>query len=104
VETDRTDIRLLDLLTAEGCAPPALCDDPRLKPAGDCRLCLVEVEGESHPAASCVVAAREGMVVRTNSERLIHFRRIILGWMAEKVSPEATARHPDKALHRLMKV
>ncbi len=32
---------------------PALCHGPRVKPSGNCRLCLVEIEGHERPVASC---------------------------------------------------
>ena len=47
---------------------PTLCYHPKLSPIGACRVCIVEVEGENRPVASCDTPAREGMVVRTNTE------------------------------------
>ena len=49
---------------------PALCHDPALTPAGVCRICAVEVEGERTLAASCVREAAEGMIVRTQGGRV----------------------------------
>lgn len=57
---------------------PTLCFDPRLEPFGGCRLCAVEVEGWGKPVASCTLPAAAGMVVRTTSERLEAYRRILL--------------------------
>ena len=56
---------------------PNLCfinsmDDP---PAS-CRLCMVEVEGESEPVASCRCRIAEGMVVKTNSDEILHLRQV----------------------------
>src|SRR6201989_3033263 len=53
--------------TAErmGIAIPRFCDHPLLAPAGACRQCLIEVEGQRKPVASCTQAVAEGMVVRT---------------------------------------
>ncbi len=48
-----------------GIAIPRFCDHPLLDPAGACRQCLVEVEGQLKPVASCTTTATEGMVVRT---------------------------------------
>lgn len=47
------------------------------KPAG-CRICVVEVEGRRNLAASCSTRVEEGMVVRTNSMRVINARRTVL--------------------------
>ena len=48
-----------------GIAIPRFCDHPLLDPAGACRQCLVEVEGQLKPLASCTTTVTEGMVVRT---------------------------------------
>jgi NADH-quinone oxidoreductase subunit G len=46
---------------------PRFCDHPLLEPVGACRQCLVEVEGQRKPVASCTTAVAPGMVVRTQS-------------------------------------
>ncbi|GLY98251.1 NADH-quinone oxidoreductase subunit G [Actinoplanes sp. NBRC 103695] len=48
-----------------GTAIPRFCDHPLLAPAGACRQCLVEVEGQRKPVASCTQTVAEGMVVKT---------------------------------------
>jgi NADH-quinone oxidoreductase subunit G len=55
-------IRAAELL---GIAIPRFCDHPLLDPVGACRQCLVEVEGQRKPMASCITPCAEGMVVRT---------------------------------------
>ena len=44
---------------------PRFCDHPLLDPVGACRQCLVEVEGQRKPLASCTTTVAEGMVVLT---------------------------------------
>src|SRR6476659_6169506 len=44
---------------------PRFCDHPLLDPVGACRQCLVEVEGQRKPLASCTTTVSDGMVVRT---------------------------------------
>jgi NADH-quinone oxidoreductase subunit G len=44
---------------------PRFCDHPLLDPVGACRQCLVEVEGQRKPMASCTTVATDDMVVRT---------------------------------------
>jgi len=56
---------------------PVLCHDPGLKPVGVCRMCAVEVEGARVMAASCVREAEQGMVVRTNSEKVERCRAML---------------------------
>ncbi len=44
---------------------PRFCDHPLLDPVGACRQCLVEVEGQRKPLASCTTVVTDGMIVRT---------------------------------------
>ncbi|MEN3309464.1 MAG: NADH-quinone oxidoreductase subunit [Micromonosporaceae bacterium] len=57
----------LVIRTAErlGIAIPRFCDHPLLAPAGACRQCLVDIEGQRKPVASCTQPVADGMVVRT---------------------------------------
>ena len=55
-------IRAAELL---GIQIPRFCDHPLLEPVGACRQCLVEVEGQRKPLASCTTTVSEGMVVKT---------------------------------------
>jgi predicted molibdopterin-dependent oxidoreductase YjgC len=57
---------------------PHLCYHPELSASGGCRLCLVEVEGQSKPVASCGLVCRDGMIVHTKSAQLSEMRREIL--------------------------
>jgi NADH-quinone oxidoreductase subunit G len=44
---------------------PRFCDHPLLDPVGACRQCLVDVEGQRKPMASCTITCTDGMVVKT---------------------------------------
>ena len=44
---------------------PRFCDHPLLAPVGACRQCLVQVEGQPKPPASCTTTVTDGMVVHT---------------------------------------
>ena len=57
---------------------PTLCFLKEINEAGDCRMCLVEVEGRRGYSPSCITKAEEGMVVRTNTPDLMDSRRLIL--------------------------
>jgi NADH-quinone oxidoreductase subunit G len=48
-----------------GIQVPRFCDHPLLDPVGACRQCLVHVEGQPKPPASCTTTCTDGMVVRT---------------------------------------
>jgi NADH-quinone oxidoreductase subunit G len=55
-------IRAAELI---GVQIPRFCDHPLLEPVGACRQCLVDVEGQRKPLASCTTTVSDGMVVRT---------------------------------------
>ncbi len=57
---------------------PTLCYDPRLDPFGGCRLCVVEVEGQRNPVASCTTKAVEGMAVKTKTSQIEKHRKTLL--------------------------
>ncbi|HEU5426907.1 MAG TPA: NADH-quinone oxidoreductase subunit G [Actinocrinis sp.] len=48
-----------------GIAIPRFCDHPLLDPVGACRQCLVDIEGQRKPMASCTTTVTDGMVVKT---------------------------------------
>src|SRR3954465_7306572 len=55
-------IRAAELI---GIQVPRFCDHPLLDPVGACRQCLVEVQGQPKPVASCTITVTDGMVVKT---------------------------------------
>ncbi len=63
---------------SRGVKIPKLCASDNLEPFGSCRLCLVEIEGRRGTPASCTTPAEEGMVVRTQSEKLARLRRGVM--------------------------
>ncbi len=69
---------ILDLALENGIDIPNLCHDPRLAPAGACRLCLVEVEGQKAPVTACTFGITPGMVVWTETDEICRLRKTIL--------------------------
>ena len=57
---------------------PTLCYHPELTPEGACRLCVVEVNTSKTLVASCVYPVSEGMIVKTNTERVRKARKTIV--------------------------
>jgi formate dehydrogenase major subunit len=57
---------------------PKLCATDMMKEFGSCRLCLVEIEGRAGTPASCTTPVAEGMVVKTQTERLKRIRRGVM--------------------------
>ena len=69
---------ILSAAREAGIAIPTLCHLDGVSEAGACRLCLVEVAGSARLQAACVTRAAEGMEVRTDTEKLREYRRMIL--------------------------
>jgi len=57
---------------------PKLCATDMMDAFGSCRLCLVEVEGRAGTPASCTTPVAEGIVVRTQTERLKQLRKGVM--------------------------
>lgn len=57
---------------------PTLCHFPGLSPLGACRVCLVEVTGYARPVPACATPAEQGMLVCTDSNRILKTRRMIV--------------------------
>ncbi len=72
---------LLNAIRDQGIDIPTLCYLEGLSPWGGCRLCVVEMEGSPKLLASCVTPVAEGMVIRTESERLGRYRRMMVELM-----------------------
>lgn len=63
---------------------PTLCYDDRLEPFGGCRLCVVAVEGQRNPVASCTTRAEAGMRVTTRGGSVDLHRRVLLELVASE--------------------
>lgn len=57
---------------------PTLCFLKEINSAGDCRMCIVEIEGRRGFVPSCNTIAEDGMVVRTNTPEINEARKVIL--------------------------
>ncbi len=56
---------------------PNLCYLENTHAIGSCRICVVEVEGAKTLQASCITKAQEGMVIKTNSEKVRNARKVL---------------------------
>jgi predicted molibdopterin-dependent oxidoreductase YjgC len=68
---------ILDAAKSAGIYIPHLCNSDGLKPYGACRMCIVEVDGMRGMPTSCSIQVAEGMVIRTDTEKLNAVRRMI---------------------------
>ena len=69
---------ILDAAEENGASIPTLCHRPDLTPEGNCRVCVVEVEGAPRLVASCHTPISEGMVIRTNSPKVLGARKAVV--------------------------
>ncbi len=60
---------------------PRFCYHERLSIAGNCRMCLVEMEKSPKPIASCAMPAGDGMVIHTNSEKVKKAREGVMEFL-----------------------
>jgi NADH-quinone oxidoreductase subunit G len=60
---------------------PRFCYHERLSVAGNCRMCLVEMERSPKPIASCAMPVAEGMVIRTNTETVKKARNGVMEFL-----------------------
>lgn len=60
---------------------PRFCFHDRLSVPANCRMCLVEMAGAPKPIASCAMAASDGMVISTNSDRVVKARKGVMELM-----------------------
>lgn len=72
------DETILHAARAAGIHIPTLCYVDGLSAHGGCRLCLVEIEGQNRLHPACFMKTQEGMVVRTDTEQLREYRRMIV--------------------------
>ncbi len=79
-----------DVAKREGTRIPHLChlDKPGYRSDGNCRACMVEVEGERVLAASCIRTPTEGMVVKTDTERADKSRKMVFEMLAADMRPQ----------------
>src|ERR671939_319910 len=87
---------ILEAARTAGVDVPTLCWYPKLPVVGNCRICLVSVEGQPKLLAACAFQAADGMVVTTESRAAVANRRAVLSMLLERYPveqiPEGAAR------------
>jgi len=69
---------LIDLLIEHDLKVPYFCYHKALGADGNCRMCMVEIEGQKRPQIACDTLVKEGMVVRTSGKNIESVRQHIL--------------------------
>ncbi len=74
-------LTVLQACEQAGVEIPRFCYHEKLSIAGNCRMCLVEMEKSPKPIASCAMPAAEGMVIKTNTEKVEKSRKGVMEFL-----------------------
>ena len=91
----RADETLLQVADREGIDIPRLCYSEGLEAVGNCRSCMVEINGERVLAASCCRFPSAGMKVQTNSERAVASQKMVLELLLSDMPEKDYTRHNE---------
>ena len=86
---------ILQAARRHGVEIPHLCYTDGLRPDGNCRACVVEIEGERPLAASCCRTPQAGMQVSARSERARHSQKLVLELLLSDMGVTAHTRHSE---------
>ena len=81
---------ILEACEKLGIDTPTLCYGDTLQPANVCRVCVVEIEGGRVLAPACSRKAEDEMVVKTDSERVRHSRKMVMEFLGSSVDLSIT--------------
>lgn len=95
--TAQTSETILQAAQRQGVEIPHLCYSDRLRADGNCRACVVEIDGERTLAPSCCRYPTEGMSVQSNSQRASSAQRLVLE-LLQSDSPEGQSLTPHNEL------
>src|SRR4051812_18566705 len=82
---------ILEAARAAGIDIPTLCWYPKLPIVGNCRICLVSVQGQNKLLPACATSATDGMVVESESPAAVSNRRGVLDFLLERYPGEHLA-------------
>ncbi len=91
----RSNETLIEVADREGIEVPRLCYKPGLDAVGNCRACMVEIDGERVLAPSCCRAPKAGMVVTTDSARALKAQQMVLEMLQSDMPETAYTRHNE---------
>ncbi len=81
---------ILEACEKLGIDTPTLCYGDTLQPANVCRVCVVEIEGGRVLAPACSRKAEDDMVVKTDSDRVRHSRKMVMEFLGSSVDLSIT--------------
>ena len=74
-------LTVLQACEKAGAEIPRFCYHEKLSIAGNCRMCLVEMEKSPKPVASCAMPATDGMIIKTNTEKVEKARKGVMEFL-----------------------
>ena len=83
-----TDETILDVSKRNGIEIPHLCFKEGMRPDGNCRVCVVEIQGERTLQPSCIRKVNDGMVINTENERVVHSQKVVIELLESDISKE----------------
>jgi len=94
---------IFDVAKRQGTELPHMCSglNDHYRADGNCRLCVVEIEGERVLAASCIRKPGEGMKVSTGSDRVERARNTVMELLVTDQPARAQSRAPDSRFWQL---
>jgi formate dehydrogenase major subunit len=95
VVSARSNETLIEVADREGIEVPRLCYKPGLEAVGNCRACMVEIDGERVLAPSCCRAPKAGMVVTTDSGRALKAQQMVFEMLQSDMPETAYTRHNE---------
>ena len=74
-------ITVIQACEQAGVEIPRFCYHEKLSIAGNCRMCLVEMENSAKPVASCAMPVAQGMKIKTNTEMVMKARKGVMEFL-----------------------
>jgi formate dehydrogenase major subunit len=93
--TGRTDETIIQVADREGIEIPRLCYKPGMDAVGNCRACMVEINGERVLAPSCCRSPANGMEVNSKSERAVASQKMVLELLLADMPEVEYTRHSE---------
>lgn len=90
----------LEALRLAGLDVPTACHDPRLKPTGACRICLVKLRGTNRPVTACALRLEDGMEIDVDTPELVDARKDELALLAKSYPLSAPHQASEKQFNR----
>ena len=93
--TGRANETIIQIADRAGVEIPRLCYKPGLDEVGNCRACMVEIDGERVLAPSCCRRPSEGMKVTTDSQRAVKSQKLVLELLLADMPERDYTRHNE---------